>query len=126
MFSLCFVMKALSMPQLEENCLFCKLIRGELPVNKVLENERLLAFYDLQPQAPVHVLIISKTHTPTHAETQEPQLFADLMQGAQQVAQQLGLSAYRLVMNNGAEAGQSVFHMHLHLLAGRAFTWPPG
>lgn len=114
------------MMQLDENCLFCKLIKGELPSDKVLETQRILAFNDLHPQAPVHVLIISKTHTATHAETQDPQLFADLMQGAQQVAQQLGLTAYRLVMNNGAEAGQSVFHMHLHLLAGRAFTWPPG
>jgi histidine triad (HIT) family protein len=110
----------------EADCLFCKLINGDIPADVVLQTEHITAFNDINPQAPVHVLIISNTHTASHLETDDPTLLAQVMQGARQVAQQLGLTDYRLVMNNGAAAGQSVFHMHLHLLAGRPFTWPPG
>ncbi len=108
------------------NCLFCKIVNGEIPARLVLQTEKITAFYDVNPQAPVHVLIISNTHTASHLETEEVSLFEDIMAGAKAVAEQLNLTDYRLVMNNGAGAGQSVFHMHLHLMAGRPFTWPAG
>lgn len=109
-----------------EDCLFCRIIAGEISAQIVLQTPTFTAFYDINPQAPVHVLLISPTHTATHLQTDDPALFGHLMAGAQQVAQHLGLTNYRLVMNNGAGAGQSVFHMHLHLLAGRPLSWPPG
>ncbi len=110
----------------DPHCLFCKIVNGEIPTRLVLQTEKITAFYDVNPQAPVHVLIISNTHTASHLETEEVSLFEDIMAGAKAVAEQLNLTDYRLVMNNGAGAGQSVFHMHLHLMAGRPFTWPAG
>lgn len=110
----------------DPHCLFCKIVNGEIPTRLVLQTEKITAFYDVNPQAPVHVLIISNTHTASHLETEETSLFQDIMAGAKTVAEQLNLTDYRLVMNNGAGAGQSVFHMHLHLMAGRPFTWPAG
>jgi len=114
------------MPSSDPNCLFCKIIKGDIPSTVVYEDAKVFAFNDIHPDAPTHVLIISKTHTASHLETDDVQLYADIMQGAKIVAKQLGLSDYRLVMNNGAGAGQSVFHMHLHLLAGHPFTSPAG
>jgi histidine triad (HIT) family protein len=111
---------------LDPNCLFCKIVKGETPAKIILQTEKITAFYDVNPQAPVHVLIISNTHTASHLETEEASLFQDVMVGAKAVAEQLNLKDYRLVMNNGAGAGQSVFHMHLHLMAGRPFSWPAG
>ena len=108
------------------DCLFCRIVAGEIPAKRVYENEQVIAFEDINPQAPTHVLIIHRTHTESHLDTDDPTILMQVMQGAQEVAKQLGLHDYRLVMNNGAKAGQSVFHMHLHLLAGRPFTWPPG
>lgn len=108
------------------DCLFCKLITGEIPANKVAETDKILAFHDIAPQAPTHVLVIPKQHTPGVADTDDNAIFADLMGGVRDVAKQLNLSDYRVVLNNGAQAGQSVFHMHAHILGGRPLLWPPG
>jgi histidine triad (HIT) family protein len=109
-----------------ENCLFCKIIAGEIPAQLVFKDEAVTAFYDLNPQAPVHILIISNTHTASHLETDDTTIYADVLAGAKKVAQQLNLTDYRLVINNGTGAGQSVFHLHVHLMAGRPFAWPAG
>ncbi len=108
------------------DCLFCKIIAGDIPSNKAAETDKILAFHDIAPQAPVHVLVIAKRHTPSVSETPDNAIFADLMGGARDVAKQLNLEDYRIILNNGAEAGQSVFHMHAHILAGRPLLWPPG
>jgi histidine triad (HIT) family protein len=108
------------------DCLFCKIIRGEIPAKVVFQSETVSVFEDIAPQAPVHLLIIANTHTPSHLETDDDTLYQHLMTTAKTVAKALGLTDYRLIMNNGAGAGQSVFHMHLHLLAGRSLHWPPG
>ena len=109
--------------------IFMKIIRREIPADIVYEDDRCLAFRDLNPQAPVHVLIIPKKAIAqaSHATEEDEALLGHLFIGARTVAEQLGVGdAYRLVVNNGRGAGQTVFHLHVHLLAGRAFTWPPG
>lgn len=111
---------------LQPDCLFCKIIEGTIPAQKVLSTDKITAFRDINPQAPTHILIIPNTHTPSVSETQDPQVFADVMAGAQALAKQEGLDSYRLVVNTGEDAGQTVLHLHLHLLGGRALHWPPG
>ena len=109
--------------------LFGKIIRREIPADIVYEDEHLLAFRDINPQAPIHVLLIPKKEIPrlVDATAEDAALLGHLMLTANKIAQQLGVGdAFRLAVNNGADAGQSVFHLHLHILAGRAFTWPPG
>ena len=113
----------------DPNCLFCKLVAGEIPSEKVFENKDILAFPDINPQAPVHILIIPKEHVPTVADFSEGQtgLAGQMVQAANQIAKKKGLeSGFRLVFNCQKDAGQEVFHVHLHLLGGRKFTWPPG
>ncbi|MEB3287738.1 MAG: histidine triad nucleotide-binding protein [Vampirovibrionales bacterium] len=112
-------------PQLQD-CLFCKMVRGEIPIQKVFEDDHTLAFDDINPQAPTHVLIIPKTHTDSIADTKDPAIFAHVLASAQKIAEAKSLSHFRIVSNNGQEAGQSVFHLHIHLLAGRPLSWPPG
>lgn len=109
-----------------DDCLFCKIISGEIPCAKAGETDKALAFNDINPQAPTHVLVIHKTHSASLSETTDNAIFGDLLGGVRDIAGQLGLKDYRLVINNGAEAGQSVFHMHAHILAGRPLQWPPG
>ena len=109
--------------------LFGKIIRREIPADIVYEDELCLAFRDINPQAPVHVLIIPKKEIPrlADAKPEDQALLGHLMLAAGKVAKSLGVEdAYRVAINNGAEAGQSVFHLHLHILAGRKFRWPPG
>jgi histidine triad (HIT) family protein len=111
------------------DCLFCKFVSGELTADVVLETESTLAFRDINPQAPTHVLVVSKSHHPTAADLarEEPQVLADIIGAAAKVAELDGLGgSYRLVLNTGPEAGQTVFHVHCHVLGGRAMTWPPG
>ncbi|GGI98147.1 histidine triad nucleotide-binding protein [Alicyclobacillus cellulosilyticus] len=112
------------------DCIFCKIVQGELPADKVAETDDLLAFRDIRPQAPVHVLIIPKKHIPSaHAVTEEDApLIGRLHRLAQQVAEQTGVAAtgYRLVTNVGTHGQQTVHHLHYHLLGGRQLTWPPG
>ena len=108
------------------DCLFCKIIAGEIPSKKAAETEHILAFHDITPQAPTHVLIIHKQHSSSLSETTDEALLGQWMAGVRDVAQQLKLSDYRVIVNNGAQAGQSVFHLHAHILAGRPLAWPPG
>ncbi len=109
-----------------ENCLFCKIIDGTIPSKKIFENEFLFAFEDIAPQAPVHILIIPKIHTPNLSETTNAKTLSELLLATTEIAKSLQLSDYRIVINNGEQAGQTVFHLHLHLLSGRRFSWPPG
>ena len=109
--------------------LFGKVIRREIPADIVYEDELCLAFRDINPQAPTHVLLIPKKEIDSlsSADGADQALLGHLMLAAAKVARQLGVGdAFRLVVNNGAEAGQSVFHLHLHILAGRKLRWPPG
>ena len=109
--------------------IFSKIIAREIPADIVYEDELCLAFKDINPQAPTHVLIIPKKEIPRlcDAKPEDQALLGHLMLVAGQVAKQLGVGeAFRVVINNGAEAGQSVFHVHLHVLGGRGFRWPPG
>ncbi len=109
--------------------IFGKVIRREIPADIVYEDELCLAIRDINPQAPTHVLIIPKKEIAklTDAGTEDQALLGHLMLAAAKVARQLGIEdAFRIAINNGAEAGQSVFHLHLHILGGRKFRWPPG
>lgn len=111
------------------DCLFCRIAAGEIPADIVAEGDSWLAFRDIQPQAPVHVLIIPRTHVASAAELgTEPVLAGDLLQAVAVVARQEGLGeeGFRVVTNVGERAGQSVMHLHFHLLGGRRMHWPPG
>ena len=114
----------------EKNCLFCKIANKEIKSNIVLENDKLLAFSDINPQAPVHVLIITKKHIPglNDLEAADKELLGEIQLAAKEIAEKSGVtkSGYRLVANCGPDAGQAVAHLHYHLLGGRAFKWPPG
>lgn len=113
-----------------EDCLFCRIIRGEIPGERVAEGDDWLAFRDIAPQAPVHVLLIPKRHIGSVAELRpsDADLAGRLVLAAAALARTLGVDGdgYRLVTNRGERAGQSVFHLHFHLLAGRDMDWPPG
>ncbi|MEB3174159.1 MAG: histidine triad nucleotide-binding protein [Cyanobacteriota bacterium] len=114
---------------MSNDTIFGKIIRREIPADILYEDERCLAFRDVNPQAPIHVLIIPKKAIPQiSAATPEDQaLLGHLLLTAQQVARDLGLErGYRLVINDGADGGQTVYHLHLHLLGGRSLGWPPG
>jgi histidine triad (HIT) family protein len=113
---------------LDPNCVFCKIIEGEIPADIVLRNENVVAFNDLHPQAPTHVLLIPTLHTENAVgiARNSATMTADLFLAADQIAKERGLEGYRTVFNTGEAAGQSVFHAHLHLLGGRAMAWPPG
>ncbi|MCB0308110.1 MAG: histidine triad nucleotide-binding protein [Bdellovibrionales bacterium] len=115
---------------LGSTCIFCKIIKGEVPCQQVASDEHFLAFNDIYPQAPVHILIIPKRHISSIVEcNQEDQsMLGSLLLTAKMLASSHGLdrSGYRLNINAGKDGGQSVSHLHLHLLGGRAFNWPPG
>lgn len=112
------------------DCLFCKIINGDIPGDKIFENDDVLGFNDINPQAPHHILFIPKKHISTvnDLEDGDAALVGKLYLAAKQHAAQLGVAeqGYRLVMNTNAGAGQTVFHIHLHMLAGRSLSWPPG
>lgn len=110
------------------DCLFCLIVAGEIPADIVRQTESTIAFRDIEPQAPTHVLVIPKAHyADIGALTDtDPGMAATLMADVAQVAREVALSDYRLVLNTGASAGQSVFHVHAHVLGGRPMTWPPG
>jgi histidine triad (HIT) family protein len=113
----------------EPDCLFCKIVAGEIKGDVVHETETTLAFRDVDPQAPTHVLVVPRSHQPNAAALarNEPEIAVDLLKAAAAVAEQEGLDAgYRLVFNTGAQANQSVFHVHAHVLGGRPMGWPPG
>ena len=112
------------------DCLFCKMVAGEIKPDTVYEDEKVLAFRDISPQAPMHVLVIPKRHISTLNDLQDKdaELVGQLSLAAAKVAEQEGLAeaGYRTVMNCNSDAGQTVFHVHMHVLAGRRLTWPPG
>ena len=112
-----------------DSCLFCRIIRGEIPSKKVYEDEHTFAFEDVNPQAPTHVLVVPKRHFPglKEAEAADAEVIGRCHLVAAEIARQRGLEdGYRTVLNVGPGAGQSVFHLHVHLLAGRPLKWPPG
>ena len=110
-----------------EDCLFCKIVSGDIPANKVREDDGTVSFVDINPQAPVHLLVIPKTHVRDLAEAgAHPEVAAALLAGISATAREHGITDFRTVFNTGAAAQQTVFHVHAHLLAGRPFTWPPG
>ena len=110
------------------NCLFCSIVEGKIPASKVYENDLVIAFDDINPQAPTHVLVIPKAHFENAAElaANDAQILGELFAVARKVADERALTGYRTVFNTGADAGQTVFHAHLHLLGGRSLSWPPG
>ncbi len=116
-------------PGADPDCLFCKIVAGDIDADVVHETDTTLAFRDLEPQAPSHVLVVPRSHYPDAASLAagEPETAAHLFDAAAAVAQAEGLTeGYRLVFNTGAQAHQSIFHAHLHVLGGRVMTWPPG
>lgn len=110
------------------DCIFCKIARGEARADVVLEDEHVVAFRDLNPKAPLHVLVIPKQHVASLAEAGDPALVGRLALAAARVAKDAGYAerGFRVVANTGPESGQSVPHLHFHVLAGRALSWPPG
>jgi histidine triad (HIT) family protein len=114
----------------DTSCPFCRIVSHQIPAEIIRESERVLAFRDLNPQAPTHILLIPKEHVESVAELEDRhgETLADIMQAATQLARAEGIdeSGWRLVTNVGPDAGQSVFHLHFHLLGGRPMSWPPG
>jgi histidine triad (HIT) family protein len=112
----------------ETDCVFCRIVAGDIAAAVVKEGERVLAFRDVNPQAPTHVLVIPRAHHPSVAAlaAADPDVLADLVTMSAAVATDNGEDSYRLVFNTGERAGQSVFHVHGHVLAGRSMSWPPG
>ena len=111
------------------DCLFCRIIRGEIPARKVYEDKETFAFEDIDPQAPTHVLIIPKKHVVDlkEAKAEDAEIIGKLNLAAAKIARERNIeNGYRTVFNVGPGAGQSVFHLHLHLLGGRPLSWPPG
>ncbi|MCI5140855.1 MAG: histidine triad nucleotide-binding protein [Candidatus Electrothrix sp. ATG1] len=113
---------------MNEDCLFCKIIQGAIPSDTLYEDDEVLAFRDIAPAAPVHFLVIPKKHIsgPSAVAEEDEQLIGKLMRIGNQVAQKEGLEQFRLVFNNGEDAGQTVFHIHMHVIGGRSLNWPPG
>ncbi len=113
---------------MSDNCLFCKIIRGEIPAAKLYEDDEILAFRDISPQAPVHFLVIPKKHLrgPEAVGGEDEQIVGKMMRVGSQLAREESIPHFRVVFNNGAQAGQTVFHLHMHILGGRDMTWPPG
>jgi histidine triad (HIT) family protein len=113
---------------MSSDCLFCRIVRREIPATIVREDEHTLAFRDIDPKAPTHVLVIPKTHVASLNEAGDASALGRLLLAAREIAKAEGIdeSGYRTVINTGAGAGQTVFHVHVHLLGGRVMSWPPG
>src|SRR5687768_9140056 len=116
------------MADYEPDCLFCRIAAGEIQADVVFSDDQVVIFRDINPKAPTHVLAIPRRHIPSAAELTDGDgpLLAAIFGALRHVAEEAGLHGYRIVTNTGAEAGQSVFHLHFHLLAGRSLSWPPG
>lgn len=110
------------------DCVFCKIAGGEIPTEKIYEDEDIIAFNDLDPQAPIHFLVIPKKHITSleSVEESDSKLLGQIMLAIQKLAKENNLEGYRVVTNIGEDGGQTVPHLHFHVLGGRAFHWPPG
>lgn len=111
------------------DCIFCRIVAGEIPAKKVFEDEQVFAFHDIDPKAPTHILVIPKKHVASlaHAEAADEAVLGRLLATTARVAQEQGLShGYRVVISTGPQGGQTVDHLHVHLLGGRQMHWPPG
>ena len=110
------------------DCLFCRMVQREIPAKVAYEDEEILAIYDIAPQAPHHLLVMPKKHIDRISSTghEDQMLLGGLLGRAREIARKEGWEHFRMVINNGEEAGQTVFHIHLHLLSGRPMRWPPG
>ena len=108
--------------------MFCKIVAGEIPSTRVAESDRCIAFRDIGPKAPTHVLVIPRKHYDSVLQVDDPALIGEMTAMAKEIAVKEGISekGFRLVINTGAEGGQTVFHLHLHILGGRQLKWPPG
>lgn len=113
---------------MSDNCLFCRIARHEIPSTVVTESEQLMAFRDVHPQAPVHILIIPKAHVESLNDIGDFTMVGKMAELATEIAEREGIAqrGYRVVVNTNADGGQTVFHLHLHLLGGRSLGWPPG
>ncbi len=114
------------MNKFDENCIFCKIAKGEIPTTPVYETDDVIAFNDLNPQAPVHILVIPKEHYSSLSEIDDIELLGKVTNAVREITKKLGITSYRTVINTGAQAGQTVMHLHFHIMAGREFTWPAG
>lgn len=108
------------------DCIFCKIIKGDFNTKFVYEDEKIVAFDDINPQAPVHILFVPKVHIVSLNELEDTSLVKNVYEAIKQVAQKKGINNYRIVLNTGKDAGQEVMHIHFHMLAGRKLNWPPG
>lgn len=113
---------------MSQDCIFCKIVSGEIPSTRVYEDDTVVAFNDLTPQAPVHVLVVPKVHVDSLDKASDPESLGRLLTAAAEIARRDGFadSGYRVVINTNADGGQTIFHLHVHLLAGRPFIFPPG
>lgn len=110
------------------DCIFCKIVAREIPTELIYEDDLCIAFHDIEPQAPIHFLVVPKRHYPLNSVMDEEKLevMGHILGKIPMIAKNLGAEEYRIVNNNGKQAGQTVFHLHFHVLAGRDMTWPPG
>lgn len=111
-----------------DDCLFCRIVRQEIPATIVLSDDHVVAFRDINPQSPVHVVVVPREHVPSLNEATDPEMLGRLSLAAAEIARREGIAeaGYRTVVNTNRAAGQTVFHIHLHLLGGRSMAWPPG
>ncbi|MCR5262176.1 MAG: histidine triad nucleotide-binding protein [Candidatus Gastranaerophilales bacterium] len=108
------------------DCIFCKIANHEIPTTPVFENDKVIAFNDLNPQAPTHILVIPKQHVASVSDVKDLSVMQDLFDAIQQITTKNNIKDFRTVINTGSGAGQTVFHLHIHILAGRPLLWPPG
>ena len=111
---------------MSDNCIFCKIANGQIPTDFVYESKNVVVFKDINPQAPVHLLVVPKVHIETLNDLNDKELSAELFCAIKEAAKKLEISEYRTVINTGKTAGQEVFHLHIHVMAGRDFSWPAG
>lgn len=110
----------------KDDCIFCKIAQKQIPSSIIFENDDILAFKDINPKAPTHILVIPKAHFDTLNELDDEVLLGKLLLSVKEITKKLGITDYRTVLNTGKGSGQEVFHIHLHILSGRKLTWPPG
>lgn len=111
---------------MSDNCIFCKIANGQIPTDFVYESKNVVVFKDINPQAPVHLLVVPKVHIETLNDLNDKELSAELFYAIKEATKKLEISEYRTVINTGKTAGQEVFHLHIHVMAGRDFSWPAG